>query len=136
MRLEVRLEGETLWLTLTQMAGLFERDPSVIGKHLRSVYASGELSRKTTAARNAVVRLEGNRQVTRQVEVFNLDAILSVGYRVNSKRELPLSRAGGVYGSGTAGIRAGQAGRSGACSRRVGTRRWSTSSTVMGTMAM
>jgi prophage maintenance system killer protein len=86
VRLEVRLEGETVWLSLNQMADLFERDPSVIGKHLRSVYASGELERGATAAKSAAVRLEGDREVTRQVEYFNLDAILSVGYRVNSKR--------------------------------------------------
>ena len=86
VRLEVRLEGETLWLTLAQMAELFGRDKSVVAKHLRNVFATGELRRGATVARNATVQREGDREVTRQVEYFNLDAILSVGYRVNSKR--------------------------------------------------
>ncbi len=86
VRLEVRLEGETLWLSLAQMAELFARDKSVIRKHLRDVFTSGELSRRATAAKNASVRREGRREVTRTIEYFNLDAILSVGYRVNSKR--------------------------------------------------
>ena len=86
VRLEVRLEGETVWLSLTQMAELFGRDKSVVSRHLRNVFASGELRRRATVAENATVQREGGREVTRQVEYFNLDAILSVGYRVNSKR--------------------------------------------------
>ena len=86
VRLEVRLEGETVWLSLTQMAELFGRDKSVISRHLRGVFATGELSRAATVAENATVQREGGRAVTRQIEYFNLDAVLSVGYRVNSKR--------------------------------------------------
>ncbi len=86
VRLEVRLEGETVWLSLTQMAELFGRDKSVISRHLRRVFRTGELKRTATVAENATVQREGGREVTRQVEYFNLDAILSVGYRVNSKR--------------------------------------------------
>jgi hypothetical protein len=86
VRLEVRLEGETVWLSLTQMAELFGRDKSVISRHLHTVFATGELKRAATVAENATVQREGGRAVTRQVEYFNLDAILSVGYRVNSKR--------------------------------------------------
>jgi prophage maintenance system killer protein len=86
VRLEVRLEGETVWLSLTQMAELFRRDKSVISRHLRNVFATGELKRTATVAESATVQREGGREVTRQVEYFNLDAILSVGYRVNSKR--------------------------------------------------
>jgi len=84
--LDVRLEGETLWLNLNQMVELFQRDKSVISRHLRNVYKEGELEREATVAKNATVQIEGDRTVTRRVEFYNLDAILSVGYRVNSKR--------------------------------------------------
>ena len=84
VRLEVGLEGETLWLSLAQMAELFGRDKSVIGKHLRNVFATGELKRKAVAAKSAATAADGK---TYQVEYFNLDAVLSVGYRVNSKRD-------------------------------------------------
>lgn len=84
--LEVRLEQDTIWLTLSQIATLFERDKSVISRHLRNIYKEGELDRPSTVAKNATVQEEGGRTVTRQVEFFNLDAIISVGYRVNSKR--------------------------------------------------
>jgi prophage maintenance system killer protein len=86
MSLEVKLRGETVWLSLNQMADLFERDKSVISRHLRNVYATGELERKSTVAFFATVQSEGGRRVERRVEFYNLDAILSVGYRVNSKR--------------------------------------------------
>lgn len=84
--LEVRLEKETIWLSLSQMAALFERDKSVISRHLSNVFKEGELSREATVAFFATVQEEGARRVTRQVEHYNLDAIISVGYRVNSKR--------------------------------------------------
>jgi prophage maintenance system killer protein len=84
--LDVRLEGETLWLNLNQIAKLFERDKSVISRHLRNIYKTGELDRAATVASFATVQNEGGRQVERQIENFNLDAIISVGYRVNSKR--------------------------------------------------
>ena len=86
VRVDVRLERETVWLSLTQMAELFGRDKSVISRHLRSVFSSGELEREATVAKNATVQREGGREVAREIEYFNLDAILSVGYRVNSKR--------------------------------------------------
>jgi hypothetical protein len=68
VRLEVWLEGETLWLTLAQMAELFGRDKSFVARHLRNVFATGELRRGATVARNATVQREGDREVTRQVE--------------------------------------------------------------------
>jgi prophage maintenance system killer protein len=86
VRLEVRLEGETVWLSLAQMAALFGRDKSVISRHLRRIFETHELTRAATVAESATVRREGGRQVSRQIEYYNLDAILSVGYRVNSKR--------------------------------------------------
>jgi prophage maintenance system killer protein len=83
---DVQLDQDTVWLSISQMAELFGRDNSVIGKHLRRIFADGELDRAATAAKNAAVQLEGGREILRDVEFFNLDAILSVGYRVNSKR--------------------------------------------------
>lgn len=83
---QVRLEGETVWLTLTQLSALFERDKSVISRHLRNIYADDELQREATVAFFATVQNEAGRQVSRDLEHFNLDAIISVGYRVNSKR--------------------------------------------------
>ncbi len=83
LRLEVRLERESVWLPLTGIAQLFGRDKSVISRHVRNVFASGELERDSAVAKNATTAADGK---TYQVEYFNLDAILSVGYRVNSKR--------------------------------------------------
>ena len=85
-RVDVRLDHETVWLTLGQMAELFGRDKSVISRHLGNVFRSGELERTATVAKNATVRPEGRRRVERSIESYNLDAIISVGYRVNSKR--------------------------------------------------
>jgi len=81
--LDVRLTGETLWLSLNQIADLFERDKSVISRHLRKVFDEGELERSSVVAFFATTAADGK---TYQVEYFNLDAILSVGYRVNSRR--------------------------------------------------
>jgi prophage maintenance system killer protein len=83
VRFEVRLERETVWLSLNQMAELFGRDKSVISRHLRNVFESEELEREAVVAKNATTAADGKAY---QVEYFNLDAILSVGYRVNSKR--------------------------------------------------
>lgn len=87
IKLDVRLEQETIWLNLNQLAALFDRDKSVISRHLNKVFKEGELKRKSTVAKYATVQAEGNRKVQRNVEYFNLDAIISVGYRVNSKRD-------------------------------------------------
>ena len=73
-------------MSLNQIATLFERDKSVISRHLKSIYKEGELIREATVAKNATVQSEGNREVERTIEYYNLDAILSTGYRVNSKR--------------------------------------------------
>lgn len=83
---EVRLQGETVWLSLQQITDLFERDKSVISRHLRNIYRDGELTESATVAKNATVQTEGGRQVKRQIELYNLDAIISVGYRVNSAK--------------------------------------------------
>lgn len=84
--IEVRVENESVWLSQEQMASLFDRERSVITKHLRNVFREGELDRSATCAFFAQVQNEGGRTVTRQIEIYNLDAILSVGYRVNSRR--------------------------------------------------
>jgi len=84
--LDVQLEPDTVWLSLNQMTDLFERDKSVISRHLRNVFKEGELDRASTVAKNATVQTEGERSVVREIEHFNLDVIISVGYRVKSKR--------------------------------------------------
>jgi len=84
--LDVRLEQETIWLHLNQLSALLDRDKSVISRHLRNIFNEGELNREATVAKYATVQIEGDRKVTRDVEYYNLDAIISVGYRVNSKR--------------------------------------------------
>jgi len=81
--LDVRLERETVWLSLNQLVDLFGRDKSVISRHLRNVFKEGELERTAVVAKNATTAADGK---TYQVEYFNLDAIISVGYRVNSLR--------------------------------------------------
>jgi DNA ligase (NAD+) len=81
--LDVHLKDETVWLTLNQMAELFGRDKSVISRHLLSVFRAGELIRNSVVAKNATTAADGK---IYQVEYFNLDAVISVGYRVNSKR--------------------------------------------------
>jgi len=84
--IQVKFENETVWLSQRQMAQLFEKDTDTIGLHLKNIYQSGELEELATAEESSVVQKEGNRQVKRKVKVYNLDAIISVGYRVNSKR--------------------------------------------------
>ena len=84
--LEVSLRGETLWLSLQQMADLFVRDKSVVSRHIRNIFATRELAPESTVAKNATVQKEGGRKGAREIEYYSLDMILSVGYRVNSKR--------------------------------------------------
>lgn len=85
-RIEVRLVGETLWLTQNQMAELFQTSKQNISQHLKAIYDSGELRPVGTVKKFLTVRQEGSRQVSRELEHYNLDAIISVGYRVNSLR--------------------------------------------------
>jgi len=84
-QVEVRFEGETFWLTLNQIAELFERDKSVVSRHIKNIFKEKELEPSATVAKNATVQKEGERDVLRNVEFYNLDMILSIGYRVNSK---------------------------------------------------
>ena len=84
--IEARYEDETVWLTQKLMAELFDVDVRTVSEHLGNVFSSGELERQATIRRFRIVRTEGTRQVTRSIDHYNLDAIISVGYRVNSVR--------------------------------------------------
>lgn len=83
--IDVRLEGDTVWLSQAQLAILYDTDRTSIGRHIRNIYNSGELDEEATCAKNAQVQIEGNRRVKRITYTYNLDMIISVGYRVNSK---------------------------------------------------
>jgi len=86
VRLDVRVDDETVWLSLNQMTYLFDRDKSVISRHITNIFKEEELIMASTVANFATVQIEGDRRVERNVEYFNLDVIISVGYRVKSKR--------------------------------------------------
>ncbi len=86
VKLDVFLQNETLWLTQKMMAELFGVDIRTISEHLQNVFKSGELSEEATIRKIRIVQQEGSREVSREVEFYNLDAIISVGYRVNSRR--------------------------------------------------
>ena len=83
---DARFDSETVWLSLDQMAVLFERDKSTISRHIKNVFEEGELQPESTVAKFATVQMEGDRLVERQVDFYNLDVIISVGYRVKSQR--------------------------------------------------
>ena len=84
-RLEVRLEEESVWLTQAQIAELFGTEVPAISKHIRNIYQSEELYREAIVSKMEIVRQEGSRKVRRNIDIYNLDMILSIGYRVNSK---------------------------------------------------
>lgn len=85
-RIEVIIEGETVWLSQEQMAQLFNQTKQNISLHINNCYKEGELDRKATVKESLTVRKEGNRTVRRMIEFYNLDVIISVGYRVKSKQ--------------------------------------------------
>ena len=84
VRLEVRVENETVWLSQAQMAALFGTGRQAITKHIKNIYEGGELQKEATCSILELVRLEGKRNVSRWIEFYNLDVIISVGYRVNT----------------------------------------------------
>jgi len=84
-RLDVRMENDSVWLTQAQIAQLFGTEIPAISKHIRNIFQSGELEREATVSKMEIVRPEGERTVKRRLDTYNLDMILSVGYRVNSK---------------------------------------------------
>jgi len=85
-RIQVRLEDETVWLTQKLMAELFQKDVRTISEHIRNIYEEGELPPEATIRKFRIVQTEGSRQVSREVDFYNLDVIISVGYRVKSHR--------------------------------------------------
>lgn len=92
IELDVTLADETVWLSANQLVKLFGRDKSVISRHLNNIYKINELERSSTVAKYATVQKEGKREVVREVEYYNLDAIISLGYRVNSKQGIQFRR--------------------------------------------
>ena len=90
--LSVAVEDETVWLSLDQLAELFGRNKSTISRHITNIYNEGELERLSTVANFATVQSEGQRQVERNIEYYNLDVIISVGYRVKSQRGVEFRR--------------------------------------------
>ena len=85
-KIETTFDGDTVWLSIDQMAELFQRDKSTISRHIKNIYSEEELVQEATVAYFATVQNEGNRQVERSICYYNLDVIISVGYRVKSKR--------------------------------------------------
>ncbi len=85
-RVELNLKHDSFWLSQKQMSILFEKDSDTIGLHLKNIYQEEELNKKATTEDSSVVQLEGKRKVKRQIKLYNLDAIISVGYRVNSRK--------------------------------------------------
>ena len=85
-KIEVRLANDSVWLAADQMAELFQRDRSTIQRHIKRIYQDGELPQDSTCAFFAQVQMEGNRQIERRLPSYNLDMIISIGYRVNSHR--------------------------------------------------
>ena len=85
-KVDVTFDDDTVWLSLDQMSTLFERDKSTISRHIKNVFDEGELLKNSTVAKFATVQIEGSRKVERLIEFYNLDVIISVGYRVKSQR--------------------------------------------------
>lgn len=86
VQLDVPLQKETIWLSQKQMAQLFEKDSDTIGLHVRNAFKEGELQESATTEDSSVVQTEGTRRVTRKIRFYNLDVVISVGYRVKSRR--------------------------------------------------
>ncbi len=89
-KLEVQLEKDTVWLSQKQMSELLDKDTDTIGLHIRNIYKEGELEPESTTEESSVVQKEGNRKVRRKLKFYNLDVIISVGYRVKSQTRHPV----------------------------------------------
>ena len=85
-KIETTFDEDTVWLSLDQMAKLFQRDKSTISRHIKNIFEEGELTQSATVAKFATVQTEGTRTVERNIDYYNLDVIISVGYRVKSLR--------------------------------------------------
>ena len=92
IELNVKLENDTVWLTQSQMAELFGVDRTSVVRHIKNIYATQELEEVSTCAKNAQVRIEGKRLIARDIPYYNLDMVISVGYRVNSKNATSFRR--------------------------------------------
>ena len=90
--IEVRYEDETLWLTQKMMSSLFDVSVPTANEHLKNIYVSGELEQESTIRKFRIVQTEGTRQVNRELDHYNLDAVISVGYRINSIRATQFRR--------------------------------------------
>jgi len=86
LSLDARVEQESVWLNQKQMASLFDVDSDTVSYHLKNIYKSNELGKDATTEKISVVQQEGQREVKRRISFYNLDAIISVGYRINSQR--------------------------------------------------
>ena len=84
VKIDIRFEDETFWLTQKKLVTLFDVEVNTINYHLKEIFKSGELFEDSTIRKIRIVQTEGTREVSRQVEFYNLDAIIAVGYRVNS----------------------------------------------------
>ena len=91
-KIEATFDRDTVWLSIDQMADLFQRNKSTISRHIGNIYKESELDKAATVAKFATVQMEGERQVERQIEYYNLDVIISVGYRVKSQRGVEFRR--------------------------------------------
>ena len=94
--LEVKLQQETVWLTQVQMSQLFDKDRRTISEHVNNLYKNEELQRDRTIRKFRLVQKEGKRKVEREVDFFNLDVIISVGYRVKSQRGTQFRKRGKI----------------------------------------
>lgn len=86
LELKVSVEKDSVWLSQNQLCELFDRDKSVISRHIRNIFIEKELEQFSTIAKNATVQIEGNREILREIEYYNLDIVISVGYRVKSQK--------------------------------------------------
>ena len=85
-QVEVQFENETIWLTQKQIASLFGTEVPAVNKHISNIIKAKELLSRATISKMEIVQKEGKRNITRNIEVYNLDMVISVGYRINSKR--------------------------------------------------
>ena len=92
IQLDVKLENDTVWLTQSQMAELFGIDRTSVTRHIKNIYATQEFDESSTCAKNAQVRIEGRRRIVREIPFYNLDMVISVGYRINSKNATSFRR--------------------------------------------
>ena len=97
VELNVKLEKDTVWLTQNQIAELFGVDRTSIVRHIRNIYKAEELDEISTCAKNAQIRFEGSRKIVRDIPFYNLDMVISVGYRVNSKNRRNSSENYRIY---------------------------------------